>query len=180
MTLPLNFDRSKNMKFTHENPSANHRRLNVQDFRAQHSNTISIKNRFDEIDFNIKTPYKKNDNAVVISNISNSVQSMKQSLKKIYEVVRGLFGLDKMPVKRAEEILDHQIFRKDETPEQRLMTIAGAKKILARRDAQKSAENDYLNYIKPKSAKKSLDDMTLKEIKEMKKVNRASQDRRNL
>jgi hypothetical protein len=154
------------MKFTHENPTTNHRRLNIRDLgsRNEHSQKISI----ESTEFNPIQPHARKDDAVVVANINNSVHGMKNSLKKVYEVVRGLFGLDRMPIARAEEIVRGENFRKDETPEQLLMTIAGAKKVLAKRDAQINKEKPRSrhrhDYILPQSAQKSCNTNNLRAL----------------
>lgn len=167
------------MKFTHENPTTNHRRLNIRDLgsRNDHSQKISI----ESTEFHPIQPHARKDDAVVVAKINNSTQSVKNNLKKVYEVIRGLFGLDRMPIARAEEILYHEKFRKDETPEQRLMTIAGAKKILAIRDNQiakeKPRSRHHHDYTFPQSAQKSCNTSNLRELLARQKAKRPKEEK---
>jgi len=164
------------MKLNHETPPSKNytKKLNIRDLQNSHSNIVSRRNTMKRPDFT--NPHIKNTDEIAAYNIRQSIQNMKTNLKKIYEVVRGLFGLERMPIARAEEIIYQQKFRKDETPEQRKITIEGAKKVLAKRDAQRTAENAPLSYMPPQTAQRSLERKSLKEIIAAKKAKREMQE----
>ncbi|MBU1446143.1 hypothetical protein KKD70_02680 [Patescibacteria group bacterium] len=172
MALPVSFDRTTNMTLNHKTPDYQYqeeRRININDLRivkSERDKKISLR------------PHTVNGDEIAAYNIRESIQHMKIGIKKIYEVVRGVLGLERMPVRRAEEIVYHNKFRADETPEQRLRTIEAAKRIIAKKDAQKTAENQPLRthggYVPPQSARNSASNVSLQEIIASKKAKRES------